>query len=152
MNLIKTLVPMMIVASTAGASAQSAADSAAIRATALDYVEGWYTADAARMERALHPELAKRIVNTHPQNGSNSLGQQSALDAGSGHPQWRRQKDTAGANAEGRSYPRHLSERRECKGRHVRLDRLHAHGQMEGSLGHRERALGIEAPGRLKQN
>ena len=61
------------------ASAQTAADSAAIRATALDYVEGWYTADAARMERALHPELAKRIVQTNPQNGRSALGQQSAM-------------------------------------------------------------------------
>ena len=59
--------------------AQTAADSAAIRATALDYIEGWYTADAARMERALHPELAKRIVNTNPQNRRNILGQQSAM-------------------------------------------------------------------------
>ncbi len=61
------------------AHAQTSADSAAIRATALDYVEGWYTGDAARMERALHPELAKRIVNTHPQNGRSSLGSQSAM-------------------------------------------------------------------------
>jgi hypothetical protein len=44
------------------ARAQSAADSAAIRATALDYIDGWYAADGARMERALHPELAKRNV------------------------------------------------------------------------------------------
>ena len=44
------------------AAAATAADSAAIRATALDYVEGWYTGDAARMERALHPELVKRII------------------------------------------------------------------------------------------
>src|SRR3954470_18404937 len=42
--------------------AQSPADSAAIRATALDYIDGWYAADGARMERALHPELAKRNV------------------------------------------------------------------------------------------
>jgi hypothetical protein len=46
------------------ASAQTAADSAAIVATALDYIDGYYTSDAARMERALHPELAKRIVVT----------------------------------------------------------------------------------------
>ena len=59
--------------------APSGADSAAIRATALDYVEGWYTGDAARMERALHPELAKRIVQTNPQNGRSNLGQQSAM-------------------------------------------------------------------------
>jgi hypothetical protein len=42
--------------------AQGAVDSAAIRATALDYIEGWYTNNPARMERALHPHLAKRLV------------------------------------------------------------------------------------------
>jgi hypothetical protein len=44
----------LIAAGTAGA--QTAADSAAIRATALDYVEGWYAGDAARMEKSLHPD------------------------------------------------------------------------------------------------
>jgi hypothetical protein len=58
--------------------AQSAADSAAIRSAALDYIDGWYAADAARMERALHPELAKRIVTTDAQ-GNSRLGQQSAM-------------------------------------------------------------------------
>ena len=33
---------------------------AAIVATVLDYFEGWFDGDAARMERALHPALAKR--------------------------------------------------------------------------------------------
>jgi Putative lumazine-binding len=42
--------------------AQSAADSSAVRATALDYVEGWYEGNAERMSRAVHPELVKRIV------------------------------------------------------------------------------------------
>ena len=60
------------------AQAQTTADSAAIRAAALDYIEGWYEGSGERMERALHPELAKRIVNTNP-NGRNSLGQQSAM-------------------------------------------------------------------------
>ena len=59
-------------------SAQTAADSAAIKATALDYIDGYYTGDAARMERALHPDLAKRIVNTD-QNGRSRLGQMSAM-------------------------------------------------------------------------
>ena len=67
-----------LLVSAQAAPAQSAADSAAIRATALDYVEGWYTADAARMERAVHPELAKRIVQSD-QNGRSRLGQQSAM-------------------------------------------------------------------------
>ena len=42
--------------------AQTSADSAAIRATALDYIEGYYQGNSERMERALHPSLAKRIV------------------------------------------------------------------------------------------
>ena len=59
--------------------AQSAADSGSIRAAALDYIEGWYEGNAERMERALHPELAKRIVNTDPRSGRSNLGQMSAL-------------------------------------------------------------------------
>jgi hypothetical protein len=47
---------------TVPAGAQTAADSGAIRATALDYAEGWYEGNADRMARALHPELVKRIV------------------------------------------------------------------------------------------
>jgi len=39
-------------------------DNASIKKTALDYIEGWYAGDAARMERALHPELAKRMINS----------------------------------------------------------------------------------------
>jgi hypothetical protein len=61
------------------ARAQTAADSAAIKQTALDYIEGWWEGNAERMERAVHPDLAKRIINTNPQNGRNSLGHQSAM-------------------------------------------------------------------------
>lgn len=39
---------------------------AAIRATVLDYYEGWFEADAARMRRALHPDLVKRSVHRTP--------------------------------------------------------------------------------------
>ena len=59
--------------------AQAAADTAGIRAAALDYIEGWYEGNGERMERALHPELAKRIVQTNPNNGRSMLGQQSAM-------------------------------------------------------------------------
>jgi hypothetical protein len=34
----------------------------AIVATALDYYEGWFDGEPERMERALHPALAKRSV------------------------------------------------------------------------------------------
>ena len=36
------------------------ADRDAIMRVALDYFEGWFDGDAARMERVLHPDLAKR--------------------------------------------------------------------------------------------
>ncbi|HEU0244897.1 MAG TPA: nuclear transport factor 2 family protein [Candidatus Limnocylindrales bacterium] len=45
---------------TATIHSATAADAAAIRATIADYYLGWYDADADRMARALHPELAKR--------------------------------------------------------------------------------------------
>jgi ketosteroid isomerase-like protein len=35
-------------------------DVEAVTDTILDYFEGWFEGDTARMERALHPELAKR--------------------------------------------------------------------------------------------
>ena len=56
------LVSLALVGLAAGARAQSAADSTAIRATALDYIDGWYTNDGSRMEGALHTHLAKRLV------------------------------------------------------------------------------------------
>lgn len=53
-------------------------DKAAITNTALDYIEGWYEGNAERMERALHPDLAKRIVRTNDK-GQSQLGQMSAM-------------------------------------------------------------------------
>jgi hypothetical protein len=57
---------------------QSRSDSAAIRQAALDYIQGWYSGDATRMEGALHPELAKRIVRSDTL-GNFRLDQQSAM-------------------------------------------------------------------------
>jgi hypothetical protein len=61
------------------ARAQGAADSAAIRGAALDYIEGWYAGDAERMERALHPDLAKRIVRVDPAGGRARVDHMGAL-------------------------------------------------------------------------
>jgi putative lumazine-binding protein len=68
------------------ARAQSAADSAAIRATALDYIDGYYSADAPRMERALHNHLAKRLVYSDSA-GRSHLVDLTALELvqGTGH-------------------------------------------------------------------
>jgi hypothetical protein len=72
------LLVVVLVASVSNASAQSASDAAAIKQTALDYIEGWYEGNAERMERAVHPELAKRIVQTNAQ-GRSRLDQMSAM-------------------------------------------------------------------------
>jgi Putative lumazine-binding len=53
-------------------------EAAAIEACARDYIEGWYAGDAARMERSLHPELAKRIVMRAP-DGRGELQNMGAM-------------------------------------------------------------------------
>ena len=58
--------------------AVSDADRAAIKQTALDYVEGWYAGDAERMARAVHPELVKRIVRMDPKTGRAMVQQMGA--------------------------------------------------------------------------
>lgn len=37
-------------------------DQELIMSTVLNYVEGWYEADAKRMDKALHPNLSKRRI------------------------------------------------------------------------------------------
>ncbi len=41
-------------------------DAAAIRSCLLDYFEGWFDGDDARMDRALHPGLAKHSLGQGP--------------------------------------------------------------------------------------
>jgi hypothetical protein len=72
------LIACVAVTPLSAASCQSGSDSAAIRRAALDYIQGWYEGDAARMEGALHPELAKRIVRSDSL-GNFRLDQQSAM-------------------------------------------------------------------------
>ena len=73
---------LLAAVTAAPARAQTAADSAAIRATALDYAEGWYTGDGPRMQRALHPGLAKRI--SQQRNGQWQLNSMTAEQLVSG--------------------------------------------------------------------
>jgi hypothetical protein len=56
---LAALAPPYLVAQS-GRSAPSAADSAAVRAAVLDYVEAIYRVDTARVIRSVRPELAKR--------------------------------------------------------------------------------------------
>jgi hypothetical protein len=48
-------------------------DEVAIRMAAMDYAEGWFDGDVERMERCLHPKLAKRAIERRSDNGEESF-------------------------------------------------------------------------------
>jgi hypothetical protein len=97
---ISLALAAVLVLGAAPAHAQAAADSAAIRATALDYVEGWYNGDGPRMRRALHPELVKRISEQDPSGAwrlegmtADELAAAAGRGGGSRTPEAQRQRD-----------------------------------------------------------
>ena len=60
MNLRKiTVVISMVLLGTLSVAAQRSAKESEITRTVLNYAEGWYEGDGAKMESALHPDLAK---------------------------------------------------------------------------------------------
>jgi len=67
---------VMVASFSSPVIAQTSADTTAIVANALDYIEGWYEGNVDRMQRALHPDLAKRIVRTT--DSGSSLGDMTA--------------------------------------------------------------------------
>jgi len=75
-SLLLAALFFLLIAGTA--RAQTAADREAIKQTALDYIEGYYEGNAERMERALHPDLAKRIVRIDQSTGKNKLENMTA--------------------------------------------------------------------------
>jgi hypothetical protein len=98
---IALLLTILALSVAAGAqAAASDADKAAITATALDYIEGWYEGNPDRMERALSPDLAKRMVFTNDQ-GHSQLQQMTAMGlvqgvkrgGGKNTPREKQQKD-----------------------------------------------------------
>src|SRR5712691_8592216 len=78
-KIIWLIAPALLFCGVAIAQTTSPGDNSAITKTALDYIEGWYTGDAARMERALHPELAKRMISTDPKTGRSQFNHMGAM-------------------------------------------------------------------------
>ncbi|MFA6438565.1 MAG: nuclear transport factor 2 family protein [Bacteriovoracaceae bacterium] len=76
-----TLLRVMIILLSGIAIAQSSKDSAAVREAALNYVEGWYDGNAERMEKAVHPKLAKRIItwSWDIHNSGNTLSEMNGV-------------------------------------------------------------------------
>lgn len=102
-TLLLAATALLVAALPAAAAPPQApdADLEAIRAVALDYIEGWYTADAERMARAVHPDLVKRIVGVHPETGetliqetgAEELVEQTRRGGGSSTPEADRRTD-----------------------------------------------------------
>jgi hypothetical protein len=79
--MVKTILiaVLALVVSGSVALGTTDGDAKAIEQTALDYGEGWYAGDAERMERALHPDLAKRVLRPDPRSGKGKIDHMSAL-------------------------------------------------------------------------
>ncbi|MGB2905517.1 MAG: nuclear transport factor 2 family protein [Candidatus Aminicenantaceae bacterium] len=71
--LIVAVLFFLLMFMTVGMNAQDAAAKEAITLAALDYMDGAHAGDAARMERAVHPELHKVTVTSIPQTGTSFL-------------------------------------------------------------------------------
>ena len=69
---------VLVLWASAGSEA-GGSDLEPIKQTALDYAEGWYEGNAERMERALHPDLAKRTLTLDPRSGKGRISHLSAL-------------------------------------------------------------------------
>jgi hypothetical protein len=59
-SLILVLAALVLLPASVAAQGSADAEREAVRQAVLDYVEGIYTVDASRIERSVHPELAKR--------------------------------------------------------------------------------------------
>ena len=82
MTKVFSLIALVILVSgVAAAQTQTAPtdENAAITKTALNYIEGWYEGNAERMESALHPELAKRMIYTDPKSGRSQFNHMGAM-------------------------------------------------------------------------
>ena len=53
-------------ASVVAAASQPQGERGLVAAVVRDYFEGWYTGDADRVSRALHPDMVKRYVEALP--------------------------------------------------------------------------------------
>lgn len=67
---------------------KSSTEADAVSATVSDYIQGYYTADAARMERSLHPHYLKHTIsgNEGDLRMTEKTGLQMVEDIRSGQP------------------------------------------------------------------
>lgn len=62
MNQIKFTCLGILLLTSITTFSQTKADTIAINETILNYIEGFYTSNYKRVEKAVHPELSKRVI------------------------------------------------------------------------------------------
>lgn len=79
-HLAYTFLLILTISININLSAQTVSDSLKINNVCLDYLEGWYSGDAERMEKALHQNLVKRRIVVLKQTGGNLINQVTSDD------------------------------------------------------------------------
>lgn len=75
---MRYIIFFIVLLSATVSMAQSGEDSAAIKRSALDYIESQHKPDPKQMERALHPRLVKRTFWTDKSTGKDYLRETTA--------------------------------------------------------------------------
>ncbi|UCC45677.1 MAG: nuclear transport factor 2 family protein [Candidatus Zixiibacteriota bacterium] len=77
-SIMFVMVTIWCVAAAAQEPADTLTDEQLIIETTSDYIEGWYEGNPIRMDRALHPDLAKRGLRAFEKTGGTILSHASA--------------------------------------------------------------------------
>lgn len=73
MKNLKYLFSTLLLGLIINIQAQTKSDSTAIACTVKDYLEGWFTGDATRVDKAVHPDLSQYKVHIHKDSGVSLL-------------------------------------------------------------------------------
>ena len=143
------MIAALFAAAAVAAAAPLPMDPAAVKAieaVAYDYVDGQLEGDAARVARALHPDLAKRAVTTDPDEtlALRRMSKDELVDL----TEAGRAEDAQGPVEPLGARPRHRRQRRRGAGRDALVRRLLPPRPLRRPLGDRQRALVPEAEGR----
>ena len=97
---MKTVVTLLVIVGSLGLStwaADESADAKAIKESVANYLDGWFSTDAERMSKALHPNLSKCTIKKVPNTSTEYLDimGKEALESFTKHNQaWVKDKKT----------------------------------------------------------
>jgi Putative lumazine-binding len=63
MKLVTVGLLLLFILNLSGTAQNKTSDYANVHATVTDYIEGYYTGDAARMDKTMHPHFLKHVIH-----------------------------------------------------------------------------------------